>query len=105
MEIVRKSAVSSLFGSKGHIGVSRGAAEFRSRRPVLITGGCDTLLALPVDGLDEQRLAEFSVLCAPVIPRLVITARRALSLGLDVTAPVALLLSSGLHVGTFPMFV
>jgi len=100
MEIVRKSAVSSLFGSKGHIGVSRGVAEFRGRRPVLITGGCDTLLALPVEGLDEQRLAEFAVLCAPVIPRLVITARRALALGLDVTAPVALQLAPGFDVGT-----
>jgi GTP cyclohydrolase II len=98
--MVRKSAVSSLFGSKGHIGVSRGVAEFQGRRPVLITGGCDPLLALPVEGLDEQRLAEFTVLCAPVIPRLVITERRALALGLDVTAPVALQLTPGFDVGT-----
>jgi GTP cyclohydrolase II len=100
MGMVRKSAVSSLFGSKGHIGVSRGVAEFQGRRPVLITGGCDTLLALPVEGLDEQRLAEFTVLCAPVIPRLVITERRALALGLNVTAPVTLQLTPGFDVGT-----
>jgi len=92
--------VSNLFGSKGHISVSRGVAEFQGRRPVLLTGGCDTLLALPVEGLDEQRLAEFIVLCAPVVPRLVITARRALALGLDVTRPVVLQMTPGFDVDT-----
>lgn len=100
MRMIRKSVVSSLFGSKGHISVSRGVAEFQGRRPVLITGGCDTLLALPVEGLDEQRLAEFIVLCAPVIPRVVITARRALALGLDVTGPVSLQLTPGFDLDT-----
>jgi hypothetical protein len=31
---------------------------------------------LPVEGLDAQRLVEFMTLCAPVVPRLVITAHR-----------------------------
>jgi GTP cyclohydrolase II len=100
MGMVRKSVASSLFGSKGHIRVSRGVAEFRGGRPVLITGGRDTLLALPVEGLDEHRLAEFIVLCAPIIPRLVITARRALALGLEVIGPVALQLTPSFDVDT-----
>jgi GTP cyclohydrolase II len=90
--------VSSLFGTKGQIGVNRGVAEFHARRPVFITGGGETLLTLPVEGLDAQRLAEFVALCAPVMPRLVITARRALALGLDATTPVALNFTAGLDV-------
>jgi GTP cyclohydrolase II len=81
---------SSLFGTKGQIGVNRGVAEFHARRPVLISGAGETLLTLPVEGLDAPRLAEFVALCAPVVPRLVITARRALALGLNATTPVAL---------------
>jgi GTP cyclohydrolase II len=85
--------ISSLFGTKGQISVNRGIAEFHARRPVLITAQGETLLALPVEGLDAQRLAEFSALCAPEAPRLVITARRALALGLEATTPVALQLT------------
>jgi len=98
MSVVKKNVASSLFGTKGQIGVNRGVAEFHARRPVLIAGGGESLLALPVEGLDAQRLAEFVALCAPVVPRLVITARRALALGLDATAPVALNLGAGLDV-------
>ena len=98
MSVVKKNVVSSLFGMLGQIGVNRGVAEFHARRPVLIAGGGESLLALPVEGLDAQRLAEFVALCAPVVPRLVITARRALALGLDATAPVALNLGAGLDV-------
>jgi GTP cyclohydrolase II len=65
---------------------------------VFISGGGETLLTLPVEGLDAQRLAEFVALCAPVVPRLVITARRALALGLDATTPVALNFTAGLDV-------
>src|SRR5450830_711400 len=98
MSSVGNSVVSSLFGTKGQIGVNRGVAEFHARRPVLISGGGETLLTLPVEGLDAQRLAEFVALCAPVVPRLVITARRALALGLDATTPVALNFTAGLDV-------
>jgi GTP cyclohydrolase II len=85
--------VSALFGSKGQTGVNRGVAEFHARRPVLVTGHGETLLALPVEGLDAQRLAEFVALCAPRRPQLVVTARRAHALGLDATAPMALQLA------------
>ena len=86
----RANMGSSLFGTKGQIGVNRGVAEFHARRPVLISGAGKTLLTLPVEGIDAPRLAEFVALCAPVVPRLVITARRALALGLNATTPVAL---------------
>jgi GTP cyclohydrolase II len=98
MSSVGNSVVSSLFGTKGQIGVNRGVAEFHARRPVFISGGGETLLTLPVEGLDDQRLAEFVALCAPVVPRLVITARRALALGLDATTPVGLNFTAGLDV-------
>ena len=92
---VRTNGVSTLFGTKGQVGVSRGLAEFHARRPVLVTAGDETLLALPVEGLDAQRLGEFTRLCAPARPRLVITARRALALGLDATTPMALQIPPG----------
>jgi GTP cyclohydrolase II len=92
---VRVNAGSRLFGTKGQISVNRGLAEFHARRPVLVTGAGETLLTLPVEGLDAQRLAEFVTLCAPAMPRLVITARRAHALGLKATTPVALQLTAG----------
>ena len=95
-----KSAVSSLFGTKLQVEVGRGVTEFHARRPVLIADEGETLLALPVEGLDAQRLVEFMTLCAPVVPRLVITARRALALGLDATMPVALQLVAGFDADT-----
>ena len=62
MSALRTSASSKLFGSKGHTSVSRGLAEYHARRPVLINwvnGVSETLLTLPVEGLDAQRLGEF----------------------------------------------
>ena len=94
----RANMGSSLFGTKEQIGVNRGVAEFHARRPVFISGAGETLLTLPVEGLDAPRLAEFVALCAPVVPRLVITARRALALGLNATTPVALNFTAGLDV-------
>lgn len=90
MIAVRADANATLFGNKGHISVSRGLAEIHGRRPVLIASADETLLALPVEGLDAKRLAAFRTLCAPARPRLVITERRALALGLRATAPMAL---------------
>jgi GTP cyclohydrolase II len=87
--------VSALFGSKGQTGVNRGVAEFHARRPVLVTGGVETLLALPVEGLDAQRLAEFIALGVPAIPRLVVTARRAHAMGIALNAPAVLQLPAG----------
>jgi GTP cyclohydrolase II len=94
MSEVQTGASSALFGSRGHTGVSRGLGEFHGRRPVLITATGEAVLALPVEGLDQQRLAEFLALCGPVVPRLIITERRALALGLDASTPMALPLSA-----------
>lgn len=85
--------LSTLFGPPGQISVSRGLAEFHAGRPVLITGTDENLLACPVEGLNAERLAAFAALCAPVAPRLVITARRALALGIETRSPVALQLT------------
>ena len=93
MNSVRSGVSPVLFGSKGHVGVSRGLAEFHGRRPVLIAAKNETLLALPVEGLDTARLSAFMAVCAPRTPRLVVTARRALALGLDARSPMALRLA------------
>jgi GTP cyclohydrolase II len=87
------SVVSSLFGAPGQVEVERGLAEFRGGRPVHITAPGQAIVALPVDGMDARRLAAFKAFTAPTLPRLVITARRARSLGLDVSEPVALTLA------------
>jgi GTP cyclohydrolase II len=85
---------SALFGGRGHTSVSRGLGEFQARRPVLIAATGEAVLALPVEGLDGQRLSEFMALCAPVVPRLIVTERRALALGLDASTPMTLPLSA-----------
>ena len=95
MSEVQTGASSALFGNCGHTSVSRGLGEFHGRRPVLITADGEAVLALPVEGLDEQRLAEFMALCRPILPRLIVTERRALALGLDSSTPMALALSVG----------
>lgn len=94
MSAVEKHAVTSLFGARPQVDVGRGVAEFYAGRPVLIGGAGETLLALPVEGLDERRLSEFVALCAPAVPRLVVTARRALALGLDATTPMVVQLGA-----------
>jgi GTP cyclohydrolase II len=95
MNEVQTGASSALFGSWRHTSVSRGLGEFHGRRPVLVTAKGEAVLALPVEGLDGRRLAEFMALCGPVVPQLVITERRALALGLDASTPIALSLSAG----------
>src|SRR5450432_1077946 len=95
MSDVQTDASSALFGGRWHTGVSRGLGEFQGRRPVLVTATGEAVLALPVEGLDGQRLAEFVALCEPVVPQLIITERRARALGLVASTPMALSLSAG----------
>jgi GTP cyclohydrolase II len=85
---------SVLFGTREQVGVGRGLAEFRAGRPVAVTSGDETLLCLPVEGLNKERLVAFRALCAPIAPRLVLTSLRARSLGIDANEPVALELMS-----------
>jgi len=81
---------SILCGTREQIGVGRGLAEFRAGRPIVIAGSGEALVCLPVEGLDKDRLTAFRTLCAPVRPRLVLTARRARTLGIDADEPVAI---------------
>ena len=99
MTEVKADIRSALFGSWEHTSVSRALAEFQARRPILITStgeiaANEALLALPVEGLDQQRLCEFTSLCKPQMPRLIVTEHRALALGLDESAPMSLPLSA-----------
>ncbi|MBO0752373.1 MAG: GTP cyclohydrolase II [Bradyrhizobiaceae bacterium] len=81
------------FGVADDVAVQRGIAEFHAGRPVIVEAVTDRILALPVDGLTEATWRAFKVLCAPLVPRLVITKRRARVLGLDVPGPVFLAVS------------
>jgi len=84
---------SSLLGEPNFVAVERGLAEFKAARPVVIEDHRHVLLILPVDGLDDGRLAAFRKFCAPVRPKLVLSARRAFALGMEADGPVALNLS------------
>lgn len=84
----------NLLGNPDHVAVERGLAEFRSGRPVIIAGAGVTMLALPIDGVTNERLVSFRLLCAPVAPHLVITARRAQALGLAANGPIGLAVSA-----------
>jgi GTP cyclohydrolase II len=87
------SIFSGLLGVPGQVEVERGLAEFRGGRPVQVCTPGQSIVALPVDGIDARRLAAFAAFAAPALPRLVITARRARVLGLDVSEPVAIALT------------
>jgi GTP cyclohydrolase II len=81
------------FGKSELVAVERGLAEFRAPRPVVIAAAGEIVTALPVDGMTDEQLAAFQRLCAPVRPYLLITARRAEALGLDVGGPLGLAIS------------
>jgi hypothetical protein len=53
-------------------------SEFQARRHVLITA-TEAILALPAEGLDGQQLGEFMAFCGLIVPRLIVTERRARS--------------------------
>jgi GTP cyclohydrolase II len=99
------SVVSGLFGAPGQVEVERGLAEFRGGRPVRITTPGQSIVALPVDGLDACRLTAFKAFAAPTLPSLVISARRARALGLDGSEPVAIPLSGGEDIATIQSLV
>jgi GTP cyclohydrolase II len=82
--------LAGLFGMPAHVAVERGLAEFRSGRPVIITGAGERMVALPVDGMNDERLVAFRRLCARARPYLVVSERRAETLGLAAAGPVGL---------------
>src|SRR5437763_5103357 len=100
MRAAQSPSGSALFGSREYTSVSRALGELQARRPVQINAPGETLLILPVEGLDNQRLTEFVSLCRPATPDLIITQQRALALGLDASTPVAVRLPDAIDAET-----
>lgn len=90
MNAVRPTLDSRLFGSKAYTDVSRTLGELQARRPICVRAAGEALLALPLEGLDDQRLAEFEGLCRPAELNLIVTRQRALALGMKSSAPSSL---------------
>jgi GTP cyclohydrolase II len=88
MQLDNKHRGLGLFGTADDIAVQRSIAEFQAGRPVVIEAGDERLVALPVDGLTQAACDAFAALCAPAAVCLVVTARRARVMGLDVPGPV-----------------
>jgi GTP cyclohydrolase II len=76
-----------LFGTPKQVAVERGLTEFRAGRPVIIASAHESLVVLPVDGMTNEGLAAFRQLCSPERPYLLVTSRRARTLGLDGDGP------------------
>jgi GTP cyclohydrolase II len=89
MSAAQSSTNSALFGSREYVTVSRALGELQARRPVRLHAPGETLLILPVEGLNNARLAEFVSLCRPAITHVIITRERALAVGLDASSPMA----------------
>jgi GTP cyclohydrolase II len=83
-----------LLGGTNSVGVQRALAEFRTGRPIILTGTGECVLALPVDGADAGMIAAFKALCGIAGVRLAITARRAKALKIEGSRPVTLGLSA-----------
>jgi GTP cyclohydrolase II len=84
------SKKTGVFGSSGQVAVERGLNEFRAGRPIILTAAGESVVALPVDGMIDPGLAAFRQLCLPARPYLLITSRRARTLGLDGDSSVGL---------------
>ena len=100
MSTAPSPASSALLGNKENLSVNRAVSELQARRPIRVTAAGEVLLALPVEGLDDQRLHEFAMLCTPSAPKLVVTQQRATAIGIEASTPMALTLSSGTSAGT-----
>jgi len=85
------SARVALMGRPDHVAVERALSEFRCGRPVVMAD--EGTVVLPVDGMTDERLIAFRGLCAPAPLRLLVTERRARSLGLAATGSIALKVS------------
>jgi GTP cyclohydrolase II len=88
-------ANSVLFGNTEHLSVSRALSELQARRPIRVEASGEVLFALPVEGLDDQRLNEFVALCSPNAPELIVTQQRARAIGIEASTPMALPLPEG----------
>jgi GTP cyclohydrolase II len=90
MSAAPRPAVSAIFGDREHLEVSRALGELQARRPVRVRASGEDLIALPVEGLDDQRLREFSTLCGSERPKLIITQQRARAIGIETSTAMAL---------------
>jgi GTP cyclohydrolase II len=97
MSAVPSSPSSVLFGSREYTSISRALGEMKARRPITINAPGEELFLLPVEGLNDERLADFVSLCRPAMPDLVITQQRALALGLNAATPMAVQLAGRLN--------
>jgi GTP cyclohydrolase II len=80
----------ALMGLPEHVAVERALSEFRCGRPVIMIDMDERTIALPVDGMSDDQLTAFRQLCAPAPLKLVVTGRRAHSLGLAAAGPIVL---------------
>lgn len=76
MDVAERGLGADLFGPKQQLDVARGVAELRAGRPIFVEGDA-TLIALPVEALDAERLLAFRDICGPIVPRLAISSHRA----------------------------
>lgn len=90
MSVASMPAESVLFGSREHVEVSRALSELQARRPIRVRASNESLIALPVEGLDARRFHEFTTLCGPAVPSLIVTQQRARAIGIDTSTPMAL---------------
>jgi GTP cyclohydrolase II len=79
-----------LFGNFDRVEVERALGEFKAGRPVLIRAERESAMALPVDGMSDAKLFAFRNACAPKLPCLVVTGRRARTLGIEGSQSAAL---------------
>ena len=89
MHVRRDVFDTPLFGTPDQVGLVRGVTEIRARRPVLVTANSETVLALPIDGIDSSRLTVFRQLCSPHRPKLILSAPRVRWLGFQTSVPMA----------------
>ena len=99
MSAAPSPANSALFGNKEYLSVSRALSELQARRPIRVNAPGEVLLALPVEGLDDQRLHEFAMLCSPNAPKLIVTQQRANAIGIEASTPMALTAFQGGRAG------
>lgn len=76
-----------------YVNVERGLAEFRSGRPVVIAADRD-VAAVPIDGCDDERFADFRRTFDATRLKLAVSARRAGALGVQSEAAIALELAT-----------
>jgi GTP cyclohydrolase II len=84
----------ALMGLSEHVAVERALSEFRCGRPIIMIDADEQTVVLPVDGISDDQLTAFRQLCAPAPLKLVVTGRRANSLGLVAGAPIAFVLDA-----------